>query len=90
MAGLVSLGFGPAGKRVRRKVSGRTKTEVKDKLQDLHDELRAGIRSSPTYTVQDAVDDWLTHGLAGPVGEDNLHEPRGTASPDCAHRSCEA
>ncbi len=63
--GSVSLGFGPDGKRVRRKVSGRTKTEVKDKLQDLHDELRAGIRSSPTYTVQNAVDDWLAHGLQG-------------------------
>ena len=63
--GSVSLGFGPEGKRVRRKVSGRTKTEVKDKLQGLHDELRQGIRSSPTYTVQNAVDDWLTHGLQG-------------------------
>ena len=63
--GSVSLGFGPDGKRVRRKVSGRTKTEVKDKLQDLHDELREGIRSSPKYTVQNAVDDWLAYGLQG-------------------------
>jgi integrase len=63
--GSVSLGFGPDGKRVRRKVSGRTKTEVKDKLQRLHDELRDGIRSSPKYTVQNAVDDWLAHGLGG-------------------------
>jgi integrase len=61
--GSVSLGFGPGGKRVRRKVSGRTKTEVKGKLQSLHDELREGICSSPTYTVQNAVDDWLAHGL---------------------------
>lgn len=63
--GSISLGFGPNGKRVRRKVSGRTKTEVKDKLQLLHDELRAGVRSSPKYTVQNAVDDWLAHGLDG-------------------------
>ncbi len=63
--GSVSLGFGPDGKRVRPKVSGRTKTEVKDKLQALHDELREGIRSSPTYTVQTAVYDWLAHGLPG-------------------------
>ncbi len=61
--GEISLGFGPDGKRIRRKVSGRTKTEVKDKLQLLHDELREGIRSSPRYTVQNAVDDWLAHGL---------------------------
>jgi integrase len=63
--GSVSLGFGPDGRRVRRKVSGRTKTEVKDKLQFLHDELREGIRSSPKYTVQNAVEDWLAHGLDG-------------------------
>jgi integrase len=63
--GSVSLGFGTDGRRVRRKVSGRTRTEVKDKLQDLHDEMREGIRSSPTYTVQGAVDDWLAHGLDG-------------------------
>jgi hypothetical protein len=29
--GAVSLGFGPDGKRNRRKVSGRTKQEVRDK-----------------------------------------------------------
>jgi hypothetical protein len=28
--GAVSLGFGPDGKRSRRKVSGRTKQEVRD------------------------------------------------------------
>jgi integrase len=31
----------------------------------VHDELREGIRSSPRYTVQDAVDDFLAHGLEG-------------------------
>jgi integrase len=63
--GSVSQGFGPDGKRIRRKVSGRTKTEVKDKLQLVHDELREGIHSSPRYTVQDAIDEFLAHGLAG-------------------------
>ena len=63
--GSISLGFGADGRRIRRKVSGRTKTEIKDKLQLLHDELREGIRSSPRYTVQNAVDDWLAHGLDG-------------------------
>src|SRR5690348_13674259 len=61
--GSVSLGFGPDARRIRRKVSGRTKTEVKEKLQLVHDELREGIRSSPRYTVQDAIDDFLAHGL---------------------------
>ena len=63
--GSISLGFGADGRRIRRKVSGRTKTEIKDKLQLLHDELREGIRSSPRYTVQNAVEDWLAHGLDG-------------------------
>jgi hypothetical protein len=30
--GAVSLGFTPDGKRIRRKVSGKTKQEVRDKL----------------------------------------------------------
>ncbi len=35
--GAVSLGFSPAGTRIRKKVTGRTKTEgVRDKLRDLH------------------------------------------------------
>jgi len=36
------MGFGADGKRIRLKVSGRIGTEVKDKLQILHDELRQG------------------------------------------------
>ena len=63
--GSISLGFGADGKRLRRKVSGRTRTQVKDKLKDLHDELREGLHTSATYTVQSAVDDWLANGLDG-------------------------
>ena len=53
--GAVSLGFGPDGKRLRRKVSGRTKQEVRDKLKALHAELDRGLRTSSTYTVRQAV-----------------------------------
>lgn len=63
--GSVSLGYGPDGKRIRRKVFGRTKQEVRDKLKALHQELNAGVRSSSTYSVRDAVDDWLREGLEG-------------------------
>ena len=63
--GAVSLGFGPDGKRSRRKVSGRTKQEVRDKLKALHAELDRGLRTSSTYTVQKAVEDWLEGGLPG-------------------------
>jgi integrase len=63
--GAVSLGFGPDGKRSRRKVTGRTKAEVRDKLKALHAELDRGLRTSATYTVRQAVDDWLEGGLPG-------------------------
>jgi len=63
--GAVSLGYGPDGRRIRRKVTGRTKAEVRDKLRDLHKEIESGIRSRPRYTVQDALDDWLANGLDG-------------------------
>jgi integrase len=60
----VSLGY-KGGKRVRRKVTGRTKTEVRTKLRDLRRDLDSGVRSSATYTVGDALDDWLANGLSG-------------------------
>jgi hypothetical protein len=60
---VVSLGFDAGGKRVRRKVSGKTKAEVKDKLKALHSELDAGVRSAAGYTVEKAVIDWLDEGL---------------------------
>jgi hypothetical protein len=60
----VSLGY-KRGKRVRRKVTGRTKTEVRTKLRDLRRDLDHGVRSSATYTVGDALDDWLANGLSG-------------------------
>jgi integrase len=62
--GAVSLGY-KAGKRVRRKVAGQTKTEVKAKLRQLRHELDTGVRSSATYTVNDTLDDWLAGGLSG-------------------------
>jgi integrase len=63
--GVVSLGFNTDGKRVRKKVSGQTKAEVKDKLKEVHSELDAGVRTSHGYTVEKAVADWLAEGLPG-------------------------
>src|SRR5262249_10491985 len=61
--GAVSLGFAPAGTRIRRKVTGRTKAEVRSKLRELHREVDTGLRPRQGYTVSDALDDWLAHGL---------------------------
>ena len=63
--GAISVGFGPGGKRIRRKVSGRTKAEVRDKLKAAHNEIDRGLHTSATYTVRQAVDDWLESGLPG-------------------------
>jgi integrase len=64
--GAVSLGYGPDGKRIRRKVGGRTKQEVKDKLEALHADLSAGIAAPDgRYTVGQAIEDWLRDGLDG-------------------------
>jgi integrase len=63
--GAVSLGYGPDGKRIRRKVSGKTKQEVRAKLQALHQEMNTGVRSSSIYTVRETVEDWLREGLDG-------------------------
>jgi integrase len=61
----VSLGYSPDGKRQRRKVFGRTKTEVRDKLRTLHEDISANVKTSSAYTVSQAVDDWLADGLDG-------------------------
>ncbi|MGH3303981.1 MAG: hypothetical protein ACRDOK_20340 [Streptosporangiaceae bacterium] len=63
--GVISLGEAPDGTRLRRKVSGRNRADVKDKLKALHEELAEGLRTSHIYTVRQCVDDWLADGLDG-------------------------
>jgi integrase len=48
-----------------QKVSGQTRTEVKDKLKELHSELDAVVRTAAGYTVDMTVADWLAEGLPG-------------------------
>ena len=48
------------GKRVRRKVSGRTKSAVKDKLKALHEELDQGVKARSLLHRRDGH-----RGLAG-------------------------
>jgi integrase len=63
--GVISLGFGADGKRIRRKVSGKTKAVVQDRLKALHSDLESGVRAIPNYTVRRAAEDWLKEGLDG-------------------------
>ena len=55
--GVVSLKPGPDGQRRRKKVSGKTKTEVRAKLAELHDELNDGVVTNAGYTVAHAIRD---------------------------------
>src|ERR1700686_791602 len=57
--------YSPAGTRIRKKVSGRTKAEVRDKLRELHQQVGSRLRPRRRYTVGDALEDWLAHGLDG-------------------------
>ncbi len=62
----VTVGYSPSGKRLTRKRSAKTKTEAKEKLKELIRDLDDGLPTgSATYTVADAVESWLEHGLSG-------------------------
>ena len=62
----VTVGYTPAGKRIVRRGSGRTKTEAKNKLKQVIRDHEDGLlpASGDRLTVADAVNDWLTYGLA--------------------------
>jgi integrase len=60
-----SCGFDRNGNRLRSKRKGRTKAQVKDKLREVVDDLEAGVTAGLSYTVRDAVDDFLGNGLKG-------------------------
>jgi hypothetical protein len=75
--GVISPGFAPDGKRIRRKVSGQSKADVKTRLGALHDELHEGLHTSATCTVREAVEDWLANGSRRTVGEDRLSQAPG-------------
>jgi len=56
----------PTGKRQRRWVSGKTKTEAKQKLLAMRRDQSDGLPTEHrTYTVREAVESWLEHGLTG-------------------------
>ncbi len=66
--GELTLGYTGDGKRQRRKVSGKTKVAVVDKLRDLRLQLDTGITPKAGYahyTLRQAAQDWLAHGLEG-------------------------
>ena len=63
--GAISLGWRADGKRIRRKVTGRTKTDVREKFKHVKAEADAGLKTSASYTLSKAVDDWAAEALGG-------------------------
>lgn len=57
--GLIDLGKDGRGKRIRRKVTGRTRTEAAERLAALRKEIEDGARAPSTMTVADLIDEWL-------------------------------
>ena len=80
--GVISLGFGPDGKRIRRKVSGKTRAVVQERLKALHSDLDSGVKASPNYTVRRAAHDWLAEGLEGRSANGKEERERPGADPD--------
>jgi integrase len=61
-----TVGYTPAGKRIVRKGSGKTKTEAKEKLKAVLRDHEDGLAiATNNFTVADAVNDWLDYGLNG-------------------------
>ncbi|MGH3860397.1 site-specific integrase [Actinokineospora sp.] len=61
-----TVGYTPAGKRIVKSASGKTKTAAKDALKEILRDYEDGVAIAPhDYTVAQAVRDWLTYGLHG-------------------------
>src|SRR5262245_39132382 len=62
----VTIGYTPAGQRIVRRGSGKTKTEARAKLKQVMRDHEDGLTvTSQNVTVRDAVQDWLEYGLSG-------------------------
>jgi integrase len=73
--GAISLGYDEQGRRVRKKVSGRTKAEVLGKLRDLQRQLEAGVPPpDDRITVGQFLDRWITVSLPGHVADSTLDD----------------
>jgi integrase len=59
-----TIGYDGRGKRIVRRGAGRTKTEAKNKLRELLRDNEDGITvTNDSFTVAQAVEDWLAFGL---------------------------
>jgi hypothetical protein len=60
------VGWTAAGKRIVRRGIAKTEREARARLQERVREYQAGLTPATRfYTVRDAVEDWLSFGMAG-------------------------
>ena len=58
----VTIGYTPAGKRITKRVTGKTKTDAKNKLKEILRDHDDGVTVTDTdYTVAQAINDWLAN-----------------------------
>lgn len=67
--GAVSLGYDASGNHIRKKVSGRTRTEAVAKLRKLREQVDMGTVPDDKLTIKPFLDRWLTISLPGTVSE---------------------
>jgi integrase len=67
--GAISLGYNASGKRVRKKVSGRTRAEAVEKLRKLRQQVDGGTVPDDRLTVKAFLIRWLTVNLPSTVSE---------------------
>lgn len=61
----ITIGYDGRGKRIKVRRYRRTKTQARDMLRELLRDMSDGVAvTDHTYTVGDAVADWLTFGLS--------------------------
>lgn len=67
--GAISLGYSEDGRRIRKKVSGRTRAEVVRKLKELREAVDAGVVPDDQITVKAFLERWVAVNLPGTVAE---------------------
>lgn len=67
--GSIDLGRDLNGKRVRKKVSGKTKTEVLGKLRALRQEIDSGVRPDDRLTTGTFLRRWIETNLDGQMSQ---------------------
>jgi len=77
--GAVSLGYDASGRRVRKKVSGRTRAEAVEKLRRLRQQVDTGIVPNDRLTVGAFLDRWLSVNVPGSVAESTEDDYNDTA-----------